>query len=201
MDKSIIIVVAILVLSCNSENNKPKSKIVKQKSKIEIKPSENIVIEKSQGIIYDTLVFTENMKGEILNEKFKSAQIKLEFYKKFINPKNINVLKTITDKHTKTEIKYLGIIKDLNENNSYHVITNFQIYGIGQMLSPRGKSEVTFINKKNNQIVIYDLPMPYFLPKYIEENILYFDIEETKIGISVFGGLAPKLCIPKIGCY
>jgi len=200
MNKFIIVIVAISVLSCNSENNKQKIEILKQKSEIEIKPSENIVIEKSQAIIYDTLVFTENMKGELLNEKFKSAQIKLEFYKKFINPKNINVLKTITEKHTKTEIKYLGIIRDLNENDAYHVITNFHIYGIGQMLSPRGKSEVTFINQKNNQIIIYDLPMPYELPKFIEENILYFDIEETKIGISISGGLAPELCIPKIGC-
>lgn len=43
--------------------------------------------------------------------------------------------------------------------------------------------------------------MPYDLPKNIEKNILYFNNEKTKIGISIFGGLAPLLCIPKIGCY
>jgi hypothetical protein len=200
MNKFITIIVSILVLSCNSKNNKPKIEIVKETRKTEIKSTENIIAEKAPAIIYDTLVFNENMKGELLNEKFKSAEIKLNFYKKFINPKKINILKTITEKHTKTEIKYLGIINDLNKEDSYHVITNFHVFGIGQMLSPRGRSEVAFINQKNNQIIIYDLVMPYDLPKYIEKNILYFDNEETKIGISIFGGLAPELCIPKIGC-
>lgn len=69
------------------------------------------------------------------------------------------------------------------------------------MLSPRGKSEVAFINRKNNQIIIYNLAMPSDLPKVIEKNLLYFDIGETKIAISIFGGLAPELCIPIIGCY
>jgi hypothetical protein len=200
MNKFTIIIVSLLVLSCNSNNNKSKIEIVKETPRTEIKSSENIVAEESPAITYDTLVFDENMKGDLLNEKFKSAEIKLKFYKNFINSKKINILKTITEKHTKTEIKYLGIIKDLNEKDSYHVITNFQIYGIGQMLSPRGRSEVVFINKKNNQIIIYNLAMPDDLPKYIEKNILYFEIENTKIGISIFGGLAPELCIPKIGC-
>lgn len=200
MNNFTIIIATVLVFSCNSKNSKPKIEIVKERPKTEIKSLEDIVIEKSPTIIYDTLVFNENMKGELLNKKFKFADIKLKFYKNFINPKKINILKTITKKHTKTETKYLGIIKDLNKEDSYHVITNFQIYGIGQMLAPRGRSEVAFINQKNNQIIIYDLAMPYDLPKYIKKNILYFDNEETKIGISFFGGLAPELCIPKIGC-
>lgn len=147
MKKYIFIIVFILLFSCNSKNNKPKNEIVKEAPKTVIKSSENIVVEKSPTIIYDTLVFNENMKGDLLNEKFKSAEIKLKFYKKFVNPNKINILKTITEKHAKTEIKYLGIINDLNKKDSYHVITNFQIYGIGQMLSPRGRSEVAFINK------------------------------------------------------
>lgn len=200
MNKYLIIIVLILVSSCNSKNNKPKIEIVKEVPKKVIKSSENSFTGKLAKIIYDTLVFNKNMKGELLNEKFKYAEAKLKFYKKFINPKKINILKTITEKHSKTEIKYLGIIKDLNKKDSYHVITNFQIYGIDQMLSPRGRSEVTFINKRNNQIIIYDLAMPYDLPKYIEKNILYFDNEGTKIGILILGGLPPELCIPKIGC-
>lgn len=72
MNKSIIIIVVILVLSCRSKNSKPE---------IEIRSSENIGAEKLPPIIYDTLVINENMKGTLLTEKFNSAQIKLKFYK------------------------------------------------------------------------------------------------------------------------
>jgi len=200
MDNLLIMIMCLSVLSCDSKNNNPKIEIVNESAKNEIKASKNIVMEKSPATIYDTIVFNENMKGKLLNEKFKSAEIKLKFYKKHINIKKINILQTISEKHTRTEIKYLGIIYDLNKEDSYHVITNFHVFGIGQMLSPRGRSELAFINRKNNQIIIYDLSMPYNLPKYIEKNILYFDNEETKIGITFFGGLVPEICIPKIGC-
>ena len=111
----------------------------------------------------------------------------------FINPKTIDSLITITDKHSETEIKYLGLLTDLNKIDSYHVLTNFKILGIDQMLSPKGKSELTFINQKNNQIMIYDLTMSSDLPKCIQKNILYFDIENTKIGISISGGLPTRI--------
>ena len=114
--------------------------------------------------------------------------------------KNKNKLIVINGKHIKTEIKYLGELKDLDHKNSYHIITNFKIIGIGEMLSPRGKSEVAFLNIKENQILIYDLGMPDNLPKKIEENILIFEVNNQKIKISVSGGLPPILCIPEIGC-
>ena len=57
MNKFITIIVSILVLSCNSKNNKPKIEIVKETPKKEIKSTENIIAEKSNAIIYDTLVF------------------------------------------------------------------------------------------------------------------------------------------------
>jgi hypothetical protein len=151
-------------------------------------------------IIYDTLVFNENMKGKILDEKFESSQSELIFYKNFINSKKINKLKILNEEFAKTEIKYLGILKDLNNKNSYHVITDFTIVGIGSMESPRGKSKVVFINRNQDRIIIYNLPMPEDLPKLIKKNILFFQNEQTKIGISIFGGLSPELCIPKIGC-
>ena len=154
---------------------------------------------KKPAIIYDTLVFIEHMKGEALLEKFREAKSQLKFYKRFINPKRINSLKIIKESHTKTEIKYLGKMQDVNKLKSYDVITNFTIWGIGEMLSPRGRSEVAFVS--NEEIIIYNLSMPYELPNYIEKNVLYFSVENTKIGISISGGLPPMLCIPEIGCY
>lgn len=193
MKKYVLIIAGALIFGCNSKNDTSKVEILKEVSK-------NSFSENAEIIIYDTLVFNQNMNGELLNEKFNSAKDELEFYQKFINPKAIDSLITITEKHTETEIKYLGLLTDLNKIDSYHVLTNFKVLGIDQMLSPKGKSELTFINQKNNQIMIYDLTMPSDLPKCIEKNILYFDIENTKIGISISGGLPPELCIPKLGC-
>ena len=157
-------------------------------------------IRKESTFVHDTLIFNENMKGKILDEKFESCQNELNFYKPFINSKKINKLKILEEEFAKTTIKYLGIIKDLNDKNSYHVITDFTIIGIGSMESPRGKSKVVFINKNQDKIIIYNFPMPEDLPKLINKNILFFQNEQTKIGISIFGGLGPELCIPKIGC-
>lgn len=176
-------IIVVVFLSCKSTSLTSKQKI-----------------ENPSSIVYDTLVFDENMKGKILNDKFESSQSELKFYKNFINSKKINILKTLNEKHTKIEIKYLGEIKDLNNENLYHVITNFKIIGIGDMLSPRGRSEVAFINKNQDRIIIYNLPMPDDLPKYIERNVLFFQFEETKVGISILGGLPPELCLPEIGC-
>ena len=196
----IILTICVFTLGCNSRATNDKAVIDSSRNKAEptSQPVKNIAEIKKPAIILDTLVFTENMKGEMLSEKFKTSQSKLIYYKNFINPKSINKLKIITEKHTKTEIKYLGEIRDLDKINSYHVITNFQIWGIGLMLSPRGRSEVAFINK--NKIVIYDMAMPHDLPKYIQKNILYFEFKKTKIGISISGGLPPMLCVPEIGC-
>ena len=198
--KRYVIIIFAFIFGCTSNTSSDKVKV--EVAKMERKPISQI--EKSTkvskpNIIYDTLVFTENMNGETLSEKFKTSHSQLKFYRSFINPKKINRLKTITEKHTKTEIKYLGKIKDLDGLNEYDVITNFTIWGIGQMLSPRGRSEVAFVNK--NRIIIYNLSMPYELPEKIETNILYFRHEQTKIGISILGGLSPMLCIPEVGCY
>lgn len=150
--------------------------------------------------LFDTLVFSDNMNGKLLNDKYDSSKPKLSFYKKFINQNSVNKIKTITEEHTKTEINYLGILKDLNNKDSYHVITNFKVIGIDEMLSPRGKSEVAFINTKDNKIITYDMGMPYHLPVKIESNSLYFEFENNKIFVAVLNGFAPYLCIPKIGC-
>lgn len=167
-----------------------------KKEKISFETKKN-----ASTILFDTLVFSEEMNGDLLNNKFIAAKPKLEFYKKFINQNSVNKIKTITDEHTKTEIVYLGILNDLNNVDCYHVFTNFKIIGIGEILSPRGISEVAFINTKNNKIITYDFPMSDELPKSIENNSLYFEFENTKILISVLDGFAPYLCIPKIGCY
>lgn len=178
-----MIIIIVAFLSCKSTPSINKMKI-----------------ENPTKIVYDTLVFNENIKGQNLEEKFESNQSELEYYKPFINSKKINKLKILKEEYSKTEIKYLGKMKDLNNKNSYHVIIDFTIIGIGSMESPRGKSNVIFINENQDNIIIYNLPMPEDLPKYIDENILFFNFEKTTVGISILGGLPPELCLPVIGC-
>lgn len=176
-----------------------KMAVLKKKPQTEIKTIVRNDSEKKSSIIYDTLIFNKFMKGNSLDKKINESKDKLHFYKKFIKSSKINQLQIIDEKHTKTEIKYLGELKDIDNENSYKVITNFKIFGIGEMLSPRGRSEIAFIDNKNN-IMVYDMGMPENLPNFIKNNSLFFEIEKTKIGIVISGGLAPMLCLPKIGC-
>lgn len=193
MKISMFFLLGFLFFSCN------------RKEKIILKSNKEVIdIEAKKDSIttlFDTLVFSENMNGKLLNDKYDSSKPKLSFYKKFINQNSVNKLKKITEEHTETEIVYLGILNDLNEKDSYHVITNFKVIGIGEMLSPRGKSEVAFINTKDNKIITYDMAMPYYLPVKIENNSLYFEFENKKIFVAVLDGFAPYLCIPTISCY
>lgn len=181
-----------LFFSCN---RKEKIILKSKKEVIDIETKKD-----SNTTLFDTLVFSENMNGKLLNDKYVSSKPKLSFYKKFINQNSVNKIKTITDEHTKTEIVYLGILNDLNNVDSYHVFTNFKIVGIGEILSPRGISEVAFVNTKNNDIITYYMTMPDDLPKSIENNSLYFEFENSKIFVAVLDGFAPYLCIPIIGC-
>jgi len=160
----------------------------------------NLRVRNLSNIVYDTLVFDDNIKDEFLKDKFESSKSRLNYYRPFINSKKINKLIILKEEFSKTKIKYLGKIEDLNNKESYHIITDFTIIGVGSMLSPRGKSNVIFINKNLDKIIIYNLPMPENLPLYIDNNVLFFNYEKTKIGISISGGLPPELCLPKIGC-
>lgn len=199
MNKLYILIISIVFLNCNSKIDESKINSSEKEPQIEIKTTVRNHSENIPSIIYDTLVFTEFMKGNSLDKKINESKDKLHFYKKFIKSSEINQLQIIDEKHTKTEIKYLGELKDIDNENSYNVITNFKIIGIGEMLSPRGRSEIAFIDRKNN-IIVYDMGMPENLPNYIENNTLFFEIEKTKIGILISGGLAPIFCIPLIGC-
>ena len=199
MNKLNILIVSIVFFNCNSKVDEPKNGSSEKKPQTEIKTIVRNDSEKKSSIIYDTLIFNEFMKGNSLDKKINESKDKLHFYKKFIKSSKINQLQIIDEKHTKTEIKYLGELKDIDNENSYKVITNFKIFGIGEMLSPRGRSEIAFIDNKNN-IMVYDMGMPENLPNFIENNSLFFEIEKTKIGIVISGGLAPMLCLPKIGC-
>jgi len=198
--RKFIVVFLILITSCGTETASDLSRYESaENANKSINPvGKDSVETKKPVIIYDTLVFAKSPDKEFLAEKFKSSQTQLKFYKKFIKQKSVNQLKIINGRHTKTEIKYLGKIKDLNGVDSYDVVTNFHIWGIGQMLSPRGRSEMAFVNK--DQIIIYKVSMPYDLPERIEENIIYFRQDQTKIGISISGGLPAVFCVPQIGC-
>ncbi|SHE76900.1 hypothetical protein [Pedobacter caeni] len=170
-----------------------------QSAKSQVQSAQN---DKSKRIdvVYDTLSFKEEMSEILLKKNAALDKEKLKFYKKFINSGKINQLQKIRDRSSKTEIKYLGRLKDLKTKKSYHIITNFTIWGIGEMLSPRGRSEVVFIDDRQNSIMDYRLSMPGDLPIFIQKNVLFFQLEKKKLGISIMGGLPPQLCLPEIGC-
>jgi hypothetical protein len=196
----LFIVFITFIASCNSKTTGKEVKIeTVKKDTIAKKSTLNVVDQnKDLSVIYDTLVFTDNMNGEALNDKLATSQSELKFYKKFINPKKIDQVIVLNDTDTKSEINYLGKIRDLDNKASYHVVTKFKT--IVTMLSPRGRSEVAFVNQANNKIIVYNLPMPQNLPKYIKNNILFFEFDNSRIGISILGGLPPLFCLPKIGC-
>jgi hypothetical protein len=198
---SLIVFIAFSI-GCNSKTTNKEQKVEPKKKNTIAKISTLNVVDQNRdsSIIYDTIVFIDNMDGELLKDKYVSSQPDLGFYKKFIISKKVNKLIVLNGKEVKTEIKYLGEIKDLNNKTSYHVLTNFRIIGIRSMLSPRGRSVVAFVNQAKNKIIIYDLSMPENLPKYIKNNILFFEYDNTRVGISILGGLPPLFCLPKIGC-
>jgi len=184
-----IILILILLISCNQK----QKQIDTRKNRVAGYQVEREKIK--SDLILDTLVFNENMNENELTEKYDFGQTELDFYKQFISEKQI-----LTDEHTKTEITYLGKLMDLDNQNFYHVLANFKIIGIGEMESPRGISNIAFINENMDKAIIYRMGMPYELPTRIENDILYFNHESEKIGISILGGLPPILCVPKIGC-
>jgi hypothetical protein len=187
-----IIPILILLISCNQKQ--------KQIDTLNNQIVEHQTEKIESDLILDTLVFNENMNGKELTEKYDFGQTELDFYKQFISDKQISEKQILTDEHTKTEITYLGKLRDLDNQNFYHVLANFKIIGIGEMESPRGISNITFINQNMDKAIIYRMGMPNELPTRIENKILYFNQKSKKIGISILGGLPPILCVPKIGC-
>lgn len=198
--KTILFIALITHYSCQPSNNikydKSADSLINTKA-IELIDSPKI----NKLFSLDTLQFNENMRGSLLDEKYRDGKSSLSYYKKFILKKDINKLRTIIEKDTKSEISYLGELRDLTINQSYHIVTNFKIIGIGTILSPRGQSEVAFINEKQDSILIYSVNMPKDLPKFIENEVLYFQPNDSLLGISISGGLPPFLCVPKLGCY
>jgi len=199
MNKLVILALIFMVSSCYSNEKKSDSPEIGLIENTEIKTISPQI--NGLSIVYDTLTFYENMRVGLLNEKFKRGKQRMEFYKKFIVPEKVDALQILKQEGSKTEIRYLGTIKDLRDQNFYHVISNFKVIGIGKMLSPRGKSKVAFIDLQNDQAIVYNLGMPENLPDSIRENVLYFELNDIKTGISVSGGLPPYLCLPEVGCH
>lgn len=150
--------------------------------------------------ILDTLVFNDHMNGKELFEKYDFGHSELKHYKQFIPEQNVWQKHTLTDKHTTTQITYLGKLMDLDHITFYHVLTVFEVIGVGSMESTRGISKIAFINENMEEAIFYRMGMPDELPTQIENNLLYFNYQSKKIGISILGGLPPFLCVPKIGC-
>jgi len=91
------------------------------------------------------------------------------------------------------KLTYLGILK--NESESYKIITSLWIWGT----SKRATSRILVYNSKNKFIGDYYLTMIYELPKYIKNNKLFFDINDTnckgKTEISFGKGIPEHLII------
>lgn len=188
MNRILIIIIILLSFGCKSERNNSLSEF----------KSETI----KSTVLLDTLVFDKGMTGEVLNEKHDFGSKELQYYKQFISAKKINEKQIIVDDEDgiKTEIVYLGPLLDLDKHNTYHVIRDFKILGIGEMQSPRGVSNIAFIYSNFEKVMIYRMGLPNELPVKIEDNILYFNLKSQKVGISILGGLPPMLCLPEIGC-
>ncbi|WP_445456005.1 hypothetical protein [Flavobacterium sp. HNIBRBA15423] len=191
----IALMTTFFVFGCKSEqkNNLNELEPDKKLSKLNTKRTES-------NILFDTLVFNKDMNGELLTEKYALGFLELQFYKQFVLQNKINEKQILTEEHTKTEITYLGKLMDLDNQNSYHVITNFKIIGIGEMESPRGISNLVFINNDLDKAIIYRMGLPDELPEKIENNNLYFTLKSKRVGIAILGGLPPMLCLPEIGC-
>ena len=193
-NKILLLPILFLLISCNQKQKQIdtwNNRIAEYQAETEKNKSD---------IILDTLVFNQNMNGKELTEKYAFGLSELNFYKQFVSKDKILEKQILTELHSKTEITYLGKLRDLNNQNSYHVIKNFKIIGIGEMESPRGISNIAFLSDNLKKAIIYRMSLPNELPEKIENNILYFKLESEKVGISILGGLPPMLCLPKIGC-
>ncbi len=197
MNKILFVLASMLIFECYSQQkstlNAPELKSNEKFAKLNAERNE-------QHILLDTLVFNQDMDGELLEKKYALGLDELQFYKRFIFDNKINEKQILIEEHKKTEITYLGKLNDLDKQASYHVITNFKIIGIGEMPSPRGASYIAFLNDTLDRAIIYLMGSPNELPKKIENNVLYFTLKSQKVGISVLGGLPPMLCLPIIGC-
>ncbi|WP_299103570.1 hypothetical protein [uncultured Winogradskyella sp.] len=194
MNKILFLPILFLLISCNQK----QKQIDTWNNRI---AEYQVETEKNKSdIILDTLVFNQNMNGKELTEKYAFGLSKLQFYKQFVSENKILEKQILTEKHTKAEITYLGKLRDLNNQNSYHVIKNFKIIGIGEMESPRGISNIAFLSDNLEKAIIYRMSLPNELPEKIENNILLFKSESEQVGISILGGLPTMLCVPKIGC-
>lgn len=195
MNKILIALMTFLAFGCQSEQKNSMNELESDNKAVKIN------IEKNESdLLLDTLVFDKSMDEELLIEKNAFGLSELNFYKQFVAEDKINEKQIITDEYSKTEITYLGKLMDLDNQNSYHIITNFKIIGIGEMDSPRGMSNIAFLSNNLDNAIIYNMGMPDELPEKIENNVLYFTLKSKKIGISIAGGLSPMLCLPLIGC-
>ena len=174
----------------------PKKIVVQQHDS-----SKNIIKKTVPELVHDTIVYSQNVIPPMLVDKYRESNKRLGYYRSFINVNSRNKQKTIREKYSETKIRYLGTIKILGTRLTYHVITNFTVMGIGVMPSPRGHSEIAFVDASQKKILIYDVEMPDNLPKRIKNNSLYFKSENGEGYLAISGGLPILLCVPTQGCY
>lgn len=183
--------------SLDTELKNSLNRLAKTKKKTLKTVPSNRIISMTDSVIIDT-----NFLASTSTFKHTSYTDDLPFYTRIISSKKIDKVQIFEEKYSKTELTYLGQIKDLSTQELFHVIREFGVVGLnGGMLSPRGHSKIIFSNSRKTKLWVYRLGCPDELPVQIDENKLIFHFESNTIKLSISGGLGALFCIPTISCY
>ncbi len=161
-----------------------------------------ILRDKKEENKVDISVISEKV-NDSKNTSIKNSEKDLRFFIDFIDEEKKDSLQILEEDDTKHSVKYLGNIV-LENNKLYYVLTNFSVIGINGMISPRGKSELIFINKDKTEIIKYYAGMPDELPNKINKNSLIFSYNNSEIKLFellIDNDFPPVLCPKYIGCF
>jgi hypothetical protein len=192
----ILLLIIAVALACNNVDN---HKTVESED-TESNDSLNNV-QMTDGLCIDTVFSNSKNYKDGIQAMYESNACQLSEYLIYLDPNLIDSNVISESKNTKSQVVYLGEITDLKTHKLHHVLTDFTIVGINEVLSPKGHTKLIFIDALKEKILFYNLGMPDERPINIRNNQLIFKKDKTEIRISISGGLPLILCIPQIDCY
>ena len=192
----LVILISIVLYSCENEKSSQTDNNFIKSEEDKIIPQ----ISPHDELIVDTIFPISEWSPKHLQVKFENGKDLIKKYSKYISDSLIDTVSVSMVDHNKSEIRYLGILKLLGSNDTFHVLTDFTILGIGIMPSPRGNSKIFFMSTDRKKGLYHSLNLPEELPHKIENNQLVFQHDSTKIRLSIAEELPLILCIPEIGC-